>query len=311
MDFSGLRIPDFKGSGRLCSLIGNFLSPYLSKMYNPDIIHETYYNSINKKSAQAKKVVTIHDMTHEIFPNQFPKNDKTYKLKKIAVKNADHIICVSKSVQKDLINFLDVDINKTTVIYHGLHFKKNKNKNKILKKKIKPYLLYVGSRNGYKNFSRFLTAYASPKINKFFNLVIFGGHKLNREEISLFNKLQISEKSFKQVDGNDSTLADYYKNAFLFIYPSLNEGFGFPPLEAMNYGCPVACSNMGSIPEIVGNSAYLFDPSSVETIRDALIKVLYDDKLRLSLSLKGLKTVKKFTWKKCALETFEVYKSII
>jgi len=309
LNFNGLRLPHFKGSGRLCLLMNNLISPHMVKKYNPDIIHETYYNSINESFKNTKKIITVHDMTHELFPNQFPKKDQTPKLKKLAINKADHIICVSKTTQKDLIKILNVDVNKTSVVYHGLNVKTEKIE--IFKKKLKPYLLYVGSRIGYKNFSRFLKAYSSPKIKKYFNLVVFGGHKFSHEEVSLINKLQISEKNIKYVDGNDTILANYYKNAFLFVYPSLYEGFGFPPLEAMSYGCPVICSNTGSIPEIVGHAASLFDPSSIDSIRDALMQVLYDEDLRRSLTIKGFDVAKKFSWKNCALETFKVYKSVL
>ena len=307
--FGGLRIPDFKGSARLCSILNSFLSPLLSKYYDSNIIHNTYYNPIKYNTSHAKKIITVFDMIHELFPGQFSKKDKTTKQKKFAVANADHIICISNNTQKDLIKFFNVDINKTSVIHLGFSFRTREIKNP--KKTNKPYLLYVGSRNGYKNFTRFIEAYATPKIRNFFDLVIFGGNKLNNEEISLFNRLQIPKENFKQVNGDDAMLAGYYKNALLFVYPSLYEGFGIPPLEAMHYGCPVACSNAGSIPEVVGNAALLFDPYSVESIRDNIISVAYEDKLRLSLTSKGFEQVKKFSWEKCARETYKVYKEVL
>ena len=307
--FSGLKVPDFKGSARLCSMMNSFLSPILSKYYDPNIIHDTYYNEVKHNTKNAKKIITVYDMIHELFPDQFPKKDKTTELKKFAVSEAEHIICISNNTQKDLIKFFNVDINKTSVIYLGFSFGTKKIKNP--KKTNKPYLLYVGSRNGYKNFTRFIEAYSAPKIQNFFDLVIFGGNRLNEKEINIIDRLKISKKSIKQINGDDATLAGYYKNASLFVYPSLYEGFGIPPLEAMHYGCPVVCSNAGSIPEVVGNAALLFDPYSVESIRDNIISILYDDKLRLSLTSKGFKQVKKFSWKKCAKETYKVYKGLL
>ena len=307
--FSGLKVPDFKGSARLCLLMNSFLSPILSKNYDPNIIHDTYYNAVKHNTRNAKKIITVYDMTHELFPDQFSKKDKTTELKKFAVAEADHIICISNNTQKDLINFFNVDINKTSVIHLGFSFRTKEIKNP--EKTNKPYLLYVGGRTGYKNFTRFIEAYSTPKIRNFFDLIIFGGNKLNNEEISLFNRLQIPKENFKQVNGDDTVLAGYYKNASLFVYPSLYEGFGLPPLEAMHHGCPVVCSNAGSIPEVVGNAALLFDPYSVESIRDNIISVVHDHKLRLSLTLKGFKQVKKFSWEKCARETYKVYKEVL
>ena len=303
--FRGFRLPDFSKSGRLCSIMNSFFFPILSKHYNPNIIHQTYYNILKYKKMRAKKIITIHDMIHEIFPDEFLKKDNTSKLKKIAVAEADHIICVSKNTQNDLIKLLNVDIKKTTVIYNGfsLRVKEAKKPEKVRR----PYLLYVGNRKGYKNFNRFVKAYTTSKIKNYFDVVLFGGGKINNDEIEIFDKLEIPKDYFKQVDGDDSSLAGFYKNASLLVYPSLYEGFGIPPLEAMSYGCPVVCSNVSSIPEVVGDAALLFDPYSVDSIKDNIISVLYDHKIRLSLISKGLKQVKNFSWEKCAKETYNVY----
>jgi glycosyltransferase involved in cell wall biosynthesis len=307
--FNGLKVPDFKGSARLCSIMNSFLSPILSKQYNPDLIHETYYNAINHNKRSVKKIITVYDMINELFSDQFPKKNKTTELKKFAVAEADHIICLSKNTQKDLVDLFNVDIKKTSVIYLGLSLMTDKIQEP--QRSHRPYLLYVGSRFGYKNFARFINAYAAPKIRNFFDLVIFGGDKLNEHELSLFDKLKIPRESLKQVNGDDATLAGYYKNASLFVYPSLYEGFGIPPLEAMSYGCPVACSNVSSIPEVVGNAAILFDPYSVDSMRSHIISVLYNDKIKSSLVLKGFKQIKKFSWEKCARETYQVYKNVL
>ena len=176
---SGLKIPDFKGSARVCSIFNSFLSPILSRHYKPDIIHDTYYNSVKHNNGYTKKIITVYDMIHERFPDHFPKEDKTTKLKKFAVEEADHVICISKNTQKDLINFFNINIKKTSVVYLGFSFGSKKIKNPV--KKNKPYLLYVGSRNGYKNFARFIKAYSTPKIKNFFDLVIFGGGSLDKE----------------------------------------------------------------------------------------------------------------------------------
>ena len=307
--FSGFKVPDFKGSARFCLMMNSFLSPILSKNYDPNIIHDTYYNTVKHNTKHTKKIITVFDMIHELFPEQFSKRDKTTELKKFAVAEADHIICISNNTQKDLIKFFNVDIKKTSVIHLGFSFMTKEIKKP--EKTNKPYLLFVGSRNGYKNFTKFIEAYSAPKIKDFFDLVIFGGSRLSEKEIAIFERLQISKKSLKEINGDDATLAGYYKNASLFVYPSLYEGFGIPPLEAMHHGCPVVCSNSGSIPEVVGNAALLFDPYSVESIRNNIISVLYDNKLRLSLTSKGFEQVKKFSWEKCAKETYKVYKKVL
>ncbi len=95
----------------------------------------------------------------------------------------------------------------------------------------------------------------------------FGGGSFNSEELNLFEQLRIPFERIRQVSGDDVLLSQYYKNALFFVYPSLYEGFGIPPLEAMGFGCPVACSDTSSIPEVVGDAAIMFDPNSIESIQ--------------------------------------------
>ena len=120
---------------------------------------------------------------------------------------------------------------------------------------------------------------------------------------------RIENKVF-QVNGNDEVLATFYKNASLFIYPSLYEGFGIPLLEAMYFGCPVAASNTSSIPEVVGAAGEYFNPYSVESISLAMNKILFDETYRNLLIERGYKREKQFSWDKCAQETYRVYKQL-
>ena len=108
--FSGLKLPNFKGSEKLCSIMNSFITPILSKDYEPDLIHETYYNNISRNNPRTKKIITVYDMTYECFSDLFTKKDKTTELKKFAVAEADHIICISKNTQKDLVDIFNVDI---------------------------------------------------------------------------------------------------------------------------------------------------------------------------------------------------------
>ena len=114
-----------------------------------------------------------------------------------------------------------------------------------------------------------------------------------------------------QISGSDAILIDLYKEAHAFVYPSLYEGFGIPPLEAMALGCPVICSNTSSLPEVVGNAAETFDPLDNEDIKTSLEKVLYSNELRFKLINLGHTRSRMFSWKKCALETELVYRKIL
>ena len=308
LNFKGLYLNDFKRSEKVCNLMNLFLSPVFLRYYNPNLIHATYYSLLQYDKLKAKKIITVHDMIHELFPKEFL-NDNITKLKREAVQKADHIICVSHNTQKDLIKIFNIDINKTSVIHHGLNQLDYKNqRNKIFDR---PYILFVGKRKGYKNFLKLIEVFALTKIYNSFDLVVFGGENFSKQELIKINDLKIPKKTIKFIYGDDTLLAYCYKNANLFVYPSLYEGFGMPLLEAMSFGCAVACSNTSSLPEVVDDAAVLFDPNSVESMSENIVLALYDNKLRTSLISKGYKQSKKFNWKRCALETLNVYKSLI
>ena len=116
--FKGYKSPDFSKSVKLSLVINSFFFPILCWYYNPNIIHQTYYNT-SKYLPPRAKIITIHDMVHELFPNQFLKNDKTTRLKKNALEEADHIICVSKNTQSDLINLFNIDVKKLQLFIMG------------------------------------------------------------------------------------------------------------------------------------------------------------------------------------------------
>jgi glycosyltransferase involved in cell wall biosynthesis len=284
------------------------------RIISPDIIHETYYFRWPLGPKKAIRVLTIYDMIHEKFKSQFPMNDKTSQYKALAAERADHIICISEATKKDVIHILGIKPEKISVIHLGFDLMIN-NKlvssipDMLLKK---PYLLYVGSRGGYKNFDMLVRAYASSSMLKGkFNLICFGGRKFSRDEIALFEELELSDEQVLQYSGDDKFLANFYKKASMFVYPSLYEGFGIPPLEAMAYDCPVACSNTSSIPEVVADAGIYFDPTNIHDMR-AKIEMLADSPtLRDSLIKTGRIRLRNFSWDKCADETFKVYKKLV
>lgn len=283
-----------------------------AKKYLPDIVHETYYspNTIAPKSV--KKVVTVYDMIHEKFPNQFSSNDRTSELKAVSVSRADHVICISEQTKKDLIYYFGTPENKISVVYLGHELSVDKSDVPAnFTQTLRPFLLYVGQRNGYKNFMTFIEAYAeSQDLKTNYDVVSFGGGCFNDVEKKTFADLGLSENQVRQVSGNDELLASYYSQASLFVYPSLYEGFGIPPLEAMNYDCPVVCSSTSSLPEVVGNAAHMFIPESSKSIRLAMESVINDPEYRSQLINLGRERVKMFSWEKCALETAAVYKMV-
>lgn len=301
-------------------MVGRFndnLAKIRLKSNPPDIVHETYYHAEKMSPKKTKVVVTVHDMIHEKF-NQFltrdifKKLDPTAEVKKESVKRADRIICVSENTKKDLIELLEVDRNKISVVYHGTSVKLTEHY-QTEPRKYPPYILYVGDRiSKYKNFQGLLQAYGnSSQLKNNFNLVLFGGGSLSREEITLIQNLGLSEGKVLQVAGDDAALANLYREASVFVYPSLYEGFGIPLLEAMSLNCPIACSNTSSLPEVVGNAAEFFDPDQTESIAAALEKVLFSTEKAKNLINLGAERIKNFSWEACAEQTRQVYLSLL
>lgn len=280
---------------------------YKVRKNDPQIIHQTYFNERNFYKTKAKLVISEYDLIKEKFYSSKFKLQIEYK-KKIFQK-ADQIICISNNTKKDLLENYSIEDSKVSVVHLGT------NQNKSFKEKslnLRPYLLYVGTRLRYKNFSNAIKAYAkSEKINSNFDFVCFGGGNFSLEEEKLFRELCLDKKKIHYFDGNDSDLNYFYRNARLFIFPSLYEGFGLPLLESMNMGCPVICSNSSCFPEITNGAAVMFDPNDIDSIKYNLEKIMFDDLLLLDLKKKGIQNCSNYSWEKCASETEQLYKKLI
>ena len=303
----GIKILRIPKTGMIFHLFSLFLARVLIARQAPQIVHETYFSSKSVAPKGTPIVVTVYDMIHELFPSNM--DNKHSDWKRITTQRADHIICISECTRKDLIKLYDLPEDKVSVVYLGFDALIPLESNTV---KRKPYLLYVGHRSDYKNFEGFLRAYASsPLLIKEFDVVCFGGGAFLNSEKQLFDELNLLEGQVLHMSGNDAQLAAYYRDAALFIYPSLYEGFGIPPLEAMSLGCPVACSNTSSIPEVVGDAGQYFDPNNTESIRSAMELVLASVERKTDLINKGYERCTHFTWERCAQETLAVYRALI
>ena len=306
---TGIHAPAVRKTGRLYRFVNKTLAPFFLQKWRPDILHETYYSRTTIAPLGCKTVLTVHDMIHELYPMYFPNWDPTREEKKAAVARADHIICVSENTRRDLIRLLDVPPEKTSVVHHGFALGHVKTTNPQLPGR--PFLLFVGSRGGYKNFERLLQAFANRlNIRDNYDLVAFGGGSFSAREQGLIRNLGLTDRQVRQLGGDDAILSALYKQASLFVYPSLYEGFGIPPLEAMSFDCPVICSNTSSIPEVVGNAAVQFDPHEVDSIANALEAVISNPALQADLRQKGRERIHAFSWNRCALDTLKVYRQV-
>jgi len=303
----------FRGKYRLLNILNKKVSKeYISKG-DYDIFHPTYYDPyfldyIGKKPF----FLTIHDMIHEIYPDMFPLKDETSKRKKLLAEKATKIIAVSENTKKDIIRFFSIDTNKIEVIYHGAPFDMNSSGNdKINIDLPEKYILFVGSRGGYKNFDLFVEVITLllAKDNEL-KVVCVGGGKFKEIEKEKFKRLNIINKIY-QYSVNDDILSYLYKKAIVFVFPSLYEGFGIPILEAFSCGCPVIASNTSSLPEVAGDAAIYFDPTDKLSVSSSIQKVIYDSNLRNQLIYKGYQRVKEFTWGKTVEKTKKIYENIM
>jgi glycosyltransferase involved in cell wall biosynthesis len=314
----GLPIPAIPRAGRLIRAANNFFVQGILAYLKPSIVHETYYANRRLAPKNSKVILSVYDMIHERFPSSFSSFDPTRDQKRAAVLRADHVICISKNTQKDLVELIGIDPDKTSVVPLGFELNSPKDLDCFAKlamteeKHKKHFLLYVGARNGYKNFEGLLKAIASSVfLKKEVELLCFGGGAFTAQEKKLALTLGLKLESLNQISGSDDLLASLYSQASAFVYPSLYEGFGIPPLEAMHFSCPVACSNTSSIPEVVGPAGAYFDPENNEEMAAILEQIVCNTELRSQLIKAGQEQLAKFSWARCASDTLKIYEEVL
>lgn len=289
-------------------LMTRFL-PIINKLKSKTIVHSSYYRiSLSRK---AINVVTIHDFTPELFFKGISRFIN-YWQKKIAIMNADGIICVSENTKKDLLHFHPQASKKNIkVIYNGIGkvFYKidtisedNIADDEVRNVLREQYVLYVGHRTSYKNF---LVAVKSIQVlSGRLKLVIVGEPLTNQEKNEI--NAYLSTDSYVVLSGKSSELLNLlYNRAFCLIYPSSYEGFGIPVAEAMRAGCPVVCTNKSSLPEVAGDAAIFIDEINEINFSEA-IESLYNLTYRNELIERGFIQSEKFSWD-CTYENVQCF----
>ena len=266
-----------------------------------DIFHptDTFSNYFLPFLGERSLVVTVHDTIAEFMNKNTPIPERAE-----VIGAADSIICVSDYTCKNLIRFYDIDPSKIQVVHHGLSFEIHKGDTDK-----RNQLLYVGARSDYKNFVFMIEAIADSLKKEKLKLICVG-NPFSREELRLFKVLGI-DQLVENRSGDDSLIKQQYRESLAFIYPSLEEGFGMPVLEAMSQGCPVIASNRASIPEVAGDAAVFFDPEDSGSLVNALSSILHDEGTATEYIERGLRRCGDFDWLKAAEETMEVYKSVL
>jgi glycosyltransferase involved in cell wall biosynthesis len=263
-------------------------------------------------------VVTVVDMIYEKFPQYFVDAAQVIETKKRCIEKADRVIAISNSTKRDILEYFNIPEDKVVVTHlAGSNFFKelpqsDKNKFKEQFKLDKHFILYVGHRGGYKNFQMLLKTYSLWKRKGDFDLICVGGaSKWSKDEREVLTQTNLRDSVRLFGSFSDEGLRALYSCAYAFVYPSLYEGFGIPPLEAMSCGTPVIVSNTSSLPEVVGDAGLYFEPSSGEELLDALDRIVYDTNLREELVRKGLNRSKIFSWQETATKTHSTYRDLL
>lgn len=312
--YDDTRVELFTGFNILPRRLARFNRAWLNyklKTTQYDVYHPTYYSPNVIKRKNAKTVVTVYDMIHEMGLMKYPGIEKEIEIKKRSILNADYIICISRTTQQDLEKIYNINNDRVSVIYlasFSINGKKKSNKETDISKR--PYIFYVGNRDFYKNFKILLAAFHQLNLKKDFDLVCFGGRKFSQEENNEFKRLGL-DRIVKRISGDDYLLQQYYDNAYFFIHTSYYEGFGLSILESMDNGCPVIASRSGSVVEIAGDAALFFSPDNVDELCASLKTIIGNNAIRDEYIKKGRERVKNFSWDKTALETYSVYKKVL
>ena len=302
---------------RIAHHAGDLLAGWHLARHRPDLIHESFCHKRRVGPIGIPRVCTVHDMIHELYPQFWGPMDRTPEYRKATIARCQAVICVSESTKRDLLRLVDLDPSKVHVIHHGFEINTSRqelgpDEERLLHSSVtRPFLLYVGARHSYKNFVGLLHGLAQAGTSKDVGIIAFGGGPLKPAEVEEISKLGFNAGSVHQISGSDALLAALYRKAEAFVYPSIYEGFGFPPLEAMAERCPVISSSSSSMPEVIGEAAEYFDPGDTNSIASAIRNVVTSSKRRAELTDAGTQRLTNFSWDRCARETLEVYQQIV
>lgn len=274
------------------------------------IWHSTYFT--RPLRWQGHTVVTLPDMIYELFPNIFSRkvDEEFREHRKRCLQEADAIICISESTQKDLFKHFPTLKARTYVIPLACSDTFRKLDNNFVASKRhsqKPFLLYVGSRYRHKNFIRLLVAYQGWTHQDAFDLVVVGP-PWSETELNWLHKLNIYDHLFLTSSASDEELCLLYNQAAAFIYPSVYEGFGLPLLEAMQCGCPIVASKIPSSLEVAEDCAVYFEPESIDGLRAAMTVAVSEGRDAKRV-VQGLIHSRAFSWDQTARLMADVYNS--
>lgn len=319
---TGINIGCF--SGYIYRLVSTFL-PIPYKMFfgkNADVTH--FFNYIAPPGVHGKTVITVHDMVYKAFPETVRSRTK-YMLNvglKKSLKRADIIVTDSEFSKSEILKYFPQHEKKIRVVPCGVDLEKFKpcetpERIPEVKKSLGiegDYFLYLGTIEPRKNLERLITAYHifNKRVPDAPKLILAGGKGWLYD--SIFRKvkdLDLTEKVIFTKYVPSADMNPLMCGALAFVFPSIYEGFGMPPLEAMACGIPVLASNAASLPEVTGDCAVICDAYSEESIADGLDRLYSSSELRADLSRRGLERAKSFTWEHSAELLHNIYEELI
>jgi glycosyltransferase involved in cell wall biosynthesis len=291
-----------------------FIMAYYSLREKPKVIYSTVPEGM--LFPIVKQIITVHDLLPLRYPELYPRMRYHFScILPILLRKSKAIICISEYTKNEVIAHFGIRDLPIHVIYAGF------NKTRFYKRKkgfvlqrygiTNKYLLFVGDMRPYKNLDRTLDAFSRLKDTTI--QFVIGGKKDSRFYPAVARKVQelhLEDRVVFLDYVHEDDLPHLYSEAQLFIFPSLYEGFGLPPLEAMACGCPVIVSRAASLPEVCGNAAYYIDPLSVESIAFGISTVLEDETIQQALISKGLEQSDLFSWEKSAQKHLKLFKSV-
>ena len=289
----------------LATYARNELATRLAARRPHDVLHATFYDPL-AAAHRGKLVITILDMIPEHFPEFFDVGGlygrfvtkRWIEGKRTLCERADKILAISENTKQDVVKLFGIDPARITVTHLGNRLQGGGARVAGLPER---YVLFVGTRNTYKNFGVFLAAVAPLKID----VVCIGGGPLDASEQASIAKLGVA---VTQRSVRDDELAGCYAHAQAFVFPSKYEGFGIPILEAFACGAPTILANASCFPEIAGDAALYFDPDDPSALREQLRRVIEDPLLADQLRAKGRARAAQFTWEATAERTLAAYR---
>lgn len=270
---------------------------------------------------RARTLVTVHDLSFMRYPECADANLRAYLNKVVprSVRRADLVLADSQSTKDDLVELLDVEPVRIEVVYPGVEERFHPVEDQTILEEARErynlpprFILGLGTLQPRKNFTRLIEAFADLRFEICdLHLVIAGGKGWLYEEIfAVVERLGLAEQVVFPGFVADEHLPALYNLADLFVFPSLYEGFGLPPLEALACGTPVITSDASSLPEVVGEAGLMVEATDVEGLAEAMQRVVEDNALREGMIARGLEQARKFTWQKAASRLLDLYETL-